>query len=144
MNQKPETRSMSRTRVTVSLPEAVVEAADRRADEESRSRSWVVAEAVAAYAGVPASLRAAPLSRAAAPRPSEADTLPYPSGLGAGRSAQLEADMALTPERRVLEAELTARLADLREGRGRRRFVMTFERYEDYLEWKDRAAAGFA
>ena len=63
-------------------------------------------------------------------------------GLGPQRARQLAADLELTPEQRVLEAELTARLARVREDHGRRSFVMTCERYEDYLDWKAREAAG--
>lgn len=50
--------------------------------------------------------------------------------------------MALTAERRVLEAELSTRLNDLRSGRHRLSYVVVFESYEDYLEWKDKDEAG--
>jgi hypothetical protein len=54
----------------------------------------------------------------------------------------LEADLALSPERRVLEAELTARLSSLRRGPAPRSFVLAFDRYEDYLDWKLSPATG--
>lgn len=62
-------------------------------------------------------------------------------GLGAQRRAQLIADLALTPEARVRAAEETARVAFLRNPLRVQR-VLTFDRYEDYLDWKALEAAG--
>lgn len=57
--------------------------------------------------------------------------------VGAYRRGQLEADLGLTPEGRVREAEETARLGELAgRGRGARQYALTFDRYEGYLEWK--------
>ena len=39
-------------------------------------------------------------------------------------------------------AEQMARLAQLASPRSPRRFVIQFDRYEDYLEWKRHEAAG--
>lgn len=58
-------------------------------------------------------------------------------GLGALRRAQLIAFLRLTPEERVLAAEETARVTFLR-ARPRKQRVIGFERYEDYLDWKER------
>ena len=64
---------------------------------------------------------------------------PYESGLGESRLAQLEADFALTPEQRVLEAERTAQLSnEVRRSVGRGEWIRSFDRYEDYLDWKRR------
>jgi hypothetical protein len=64
---------------------------------------------------------------------------PYAAGLGASRLAQLVADLALTPEQRVLEAERTARAAEeRRRAAGRQVWIRSFDRYEDYLDWKRR------
>ena len=56
--------------------------------------------------------------------------------VGAIRQSQLQADLALTPEQRVREAERTAREAELVARRRPVNQVLTFDRYEDYLEWK--------
>jgi hypothetical protein len=76
----------------------------------------------------------------AAPVVRESTAPPYGRrpGLGEYRSQQLEADLALTPEQRVREAERTAREAELGRGVPRSRGVRFFDRYEDYLEWKRR------
>jgi hypothetical protein len=57
-------------------------------------------------------------------------------GLGASRAAQLEADMSLTPEARVREAEATAALSEVRGSRSGADRVLMFDRYEDYLAWE--------
>lgn len=113
-------------RVTITLPAELLAAADARARQLDRSRSWVVAEAVRAY-----------LARSVVREPT---THPYRSlpGLGEYRLQQLQADLALTPEQRVREAERTAREADVAHGVPRGRGVRCFDRFEDYLEWKRR------
>jgi hypothetical protein len=50
----------------------------------------------------------------------------------------LEADLALTPEERVREAERTAREGALARERGGARRLLQFDRYDDYLQWKRR------
>jgi hypothetical protein len=117
-------------RISITLPQDVVVAADRRAAELDRPRSWVVVEALRAYLGRPS--RGALVREPASP--------PYAAtrpGLGDSRLAQLEADLALTPEQRVREAERTAREGELTSGRSRAaRRIVQFDRYEDYLDWK--------
>ncbi len=121
---------MTLQRITITIPKDVLEAADKRAKELDRSRSWVVADAVRVAIGTGSE---APRNRAAN-RLREASP-PYRSGLGTYRQTQLEADLTLTPTERVLSAERTARAT----GRGNRptfQRVVTFDRYEDFLEWK--------
>lgn len=114
------------SRVTVTLPTDLLAQADQRARRLDRSRSWVVAEALRSF------LAAAVVREPLAP--------PYAAtpGLGESRSHQLRADLALTPEQRVRAAELTAREARLVRRTPRGHGVHSFERYEDYLEWKRR------
>jgi hypothetical protein len=116
----------SYSRIAITLPEGDLAAADRIARQQDRSRSWVIAEAIRAYV-------ARPVDSAARP--------PVSAGLGPSRLAQLRADLALTPEQRVREAEATAFAVPRRE-RGRVNRVISFERFEDYLDWKTREAAG--
>jgi ribbon-helix-helix CopG family protein len=122
---------MALARITVTLPRDLVAAADRRAQQLDRSRSWVVAEAlrVAADRAVDPGLRA---------QVKEPPTVHYRAGLGDYRFAQLQADLALSPEQRVREAERTARVSGaIGHARGRpAQRVLFFDRYEDYLDWK--------
>ncbi len=111
-------------RIAITLPAHDLAAADRAAREQDRSRSWVIAEAVRAYTA----------------KPSSASGPATVVGLGASRLAQLTTDLRLTPEERVREAEATARAVP-RYQRGRIRRVISFERFEDYLDWKAREAA---
>ena len=114
-------------RISITLPRALLVAADLRARELDRPRSWIVADALRGYlSGSPAR----------PPAVREATSAPYSAapGLGPYRLAQLEADLALTPEQRVREAERTARATPRRARSGHR--LLLFDRYEDYLEWK--------
>ena len=119
---------MPTIRVTITIPADLVDAADRRAAEEHRSRSWVLAEALRAY------VAREPV------RVSRASAAHEAIGLGPSRQAQLEADLALTPEERVRLAEQTALVRPHGLRRGRRDQVLTFDRIEDFLAWEKREA----
>ncbi len=80
-------------RISITLPEQDLAAADALAASLDRPRSWVIAEAIRRYA-------------AGAGTPHHADDL------GVARRTQLLRDLALTPEQRVHEADATARLAE--------------------------------
>ena len=110
------------TRVTITLPRDLLAAADARAKRLDRSRSWVVAESLRRFVSETAVREPAPP--------------PYGTGLGEYRRIQLEADLALTPEQRVLEAERTAREAEQARAVPPGAGVRFFDRYEDYLTWK--------
>jgi len=118
---------MAKSRISITIPEELIVAADQRADALDRSRSWVLVEALRQYLAEPVASVREPEVR-------------YVAGLGPSRTAQLEADLRLTPEERVLEAERTL-LVDEAQGRPPTRDrLLTFDRYEDYLEWKRREA----
>jgi hypothetical protein len=106
-------------RIAITLPRELLSAADRRARELDRSRSGVIADAVRRATSIPEP-----------PAPASS------SGLGESRRAQLAADLRLTPEARVREAELTERAVPAR--RTGRDTIVSFERYDDYLDWKRR------
>jgi hypothetical protein len=125
---------MTYARISVTVPKAVLAAADRRARELGRSRSWVVADALASYVAEPAEREPSRRVR------EQVATYQVSPGLGGQRLAQLESDLALTPEQRVIEAERTARAAPVRTTRWTG--VLTFDRFEDYLAWKRREAVG--
>ena len=120
---------MSLSRISITIPEELIAAADRRAAELERSRSWVLVDALRQYLA----------------RPEGAvheGEVAYLGGLGALRTAQLEADLRLTPEERVIEAERTLRVEDVRSGsrKAQQDRLLTFDRYEDYVDWKRREA----
>lgn len=106
-------------RIAITLPAPDLAAADRLARAQDRSRSWIIAEAVRRYV-------------AAADADPDHDARP---GLGSSRLAQLARDLQLTPEQRVLAAEETLRQTGGPQ-RARRHHVLTFDRYEEFLDWK--------
>ncbi len=105
-------------RISLTIPPDVLRRADRIAVAEGRSRSWVLTEAV---------------RRLAEPAPAR---LPR---LDDSRRSMLRADLKLSPTERVLAAERTAREVPVRRFGA---LFVTFDRVEDYLEWKRRDAAG--
>jgi hypothetical protein len=113
------------SRITITIPSDLVEAADARARSLDRSRSWVLVEALRRYLGAGAAV--------SEPR------VAYQAGIGTYRRAQLEADLSLSPEQRVKEAQRTA-LAVPRHGPRGHDQLLTFDTYEDYLQWQRRQA----
>lgn len=102
----------------MTIPPDVLRRADRIAKREGRSRSWVLTDAV---------------RRLADPAPAD------PPRLDDSRRAVLAADLALSPSERVLAAERTAREVPVRRFAS---LFVTFDRFEDYLEWKRRERIG--
>lgn len=125
---------MALSRISLTIARSLVSALDKKARELDRSRSWVIVEAVRRF------LEGAdiPTKQPAIVREAGAPYLVSP-GLGESRRRQLEADLKLTPTERVRLAQQTADLGrKMRRGtRGPDR-VLTFERYEDYLDWQRR------
>jgi len=125
---------MTLSRISVTVPGELVEAADEVAARLDRSRSWVVAEALRRYLS---EVGESDPRRSTAATVREVGSTPYAApGLGEYRRAQLEADLALTPEQRVREAEETARLSEVRGRDWQGDRVLMFDRYEDYLAWE--------
>jgi hypothetical protein len=107
-------------RISATIPDAIVRATDAHAERADRSRSWVISEALRRYLASPP-----------APKP-ESDV-----GLGASRLAQLRADLELTPEERVKEADRTLSeyaLAHPSAGKP----LIAFDSFEEYFEWDRR------
>lgn len=111
------------TRVTCTIPADLVRRADALARQHARSRSWVLSEATRRYLA----------------RPSDApETLGADAAFESARDARRRADLALTAEQRVAEAE---QLADTGAAqRPRLRQVALFDSFEDYFAWKRRQA----
>ena len=121
-------------RVTVTVPIAVLDAADRLATRLDRSRSWVVADALRRLTTQP---NTAPAVRAVSEP--EAPSYVVRSGLGPQRLAQLEADLRLTPEQRVHAAEADIETAVRFHRPPRVAQVVAFTTYDDFLDWKRRS-----
>lgn len=122
---------MALRRITVTVPRDVLAAADRRARELGRSRSWVVTEAIRQYA------------RAAGVREAEAPVYAV-AAVADARRHHLETDLALPAAERLHRAEELARLGrSVRRARsGRRQQIIGFDSYEDFYEWKKARHAG--
>lgn len=101
-------------RISLTIPPDVLRRADRIAKHEGRSRSWVLTDAV---------------RRLAEPEP------PALPRLDSSRRAMLQSDLALSATERVLAAERTAREVPVRRFSA---LFISFDRFEDYLEWKRR------
>jgi len=122
---------MPLTRISITVPKPLVAAADRRARQLDRSRSWVVAEALRGYLGSgPAILRE--------------PAVPYEASaqVAAARRRHLLDDLRLSPEERLRATDELVRLSRLvREPRPRRAQVIGFDSYDDFYEWKKAQAA---
>ena len=125
-------------RVTVTVPKDVLKAADRLAARLNRSRSWVVSEALRRYAVEEAGASVEPQARQVSVRERLTPTYVGGTGLDSQRLAQLEADLQLTPEQRVREAQDTLDLAIRLHRPPRAAQVLAFETYEDFLDWRER------
>ncbi len=127
-------------RISITLPEPVLAAADKLAKRLDRSRSWVIAEAIRRFGGegLPA----------AAPSPGvvrETITNPYAPHLqeiAQANERRLRADLAVTPETRVRQAEEVLRLGQMVRPPRARAQIIGFDSYEDYYQWKTTHRAG--
>lgn len=117
---------MARSRISITIPKEVLEAADRRATELDLSRSRLVSEALRRYL----TDRSGPPWAVAEARPT------YRPGPGPARLEQLRADLTLTPEERVRIAEQTALVSELRGPPPQRDRVIGFDRLEDFFAWE--------
>jgi len=107
-------------RISITLPREVLAAADRRAKELDRPRSWVIAEAIRSYPSGPPSLAVEP---------------PGAAEVAAARRQHLLTDLRRTPEERLRRAAALLRLAP-GSGTRRRVQVIGFDSYEDFDSWK--------
>ena len=124
---------MPHSRISITLPKDVLVAADKRARQVDRSRSWLIVEAIRAYLAAPAS---------AAVR--EADAPAYAvREVADARRRHLLADLQRSPAERLRRVEDLVRLArQVRPRRRPRQQVIGFDSYEDFYEWKKAHHAG--
>lgn len=125
---------MTLARISITIPRPLVAAADRRAKQLHRSRSWVVSDALRQYLAGPPGL-GYPEERGRTVR--EATPQLYAAGeVAAARRRHLAAELALAPSERLRRAEELGHLASEAQRRGRRHQIIGFDSYEDYYEWK--------
>jgi predicted transcriptional regulator len=132
---------MALTRISMTIPAALLKAADRRAKALRRSRSWVIVEALREFLGEQGSKGSQVShgregSQGAAVR--EAVEHPYAAAaeIAEGRRGRLRAELTLPPAERLRRGWELGQLGRERQPRGRRAQVIAFENYEDYYEWK--------
>jgi hypothetical protein len=125
-------------RISITLPAETLAAADAFAQRESRSRSWALAEAMRRLAETGSRSHERRTADVGPVRASAraSDTAPAPLDLDPSRLAQLERDLALTPEERVREAEETLRLSELLQKDETPPGPRVFERYDEFLDWQ--------
>lgn len=143
---------MPLTRISITVPKDLVTAADRRARQLHRSRSWVVAEALRVWLGArEQGARSREPTRTLAVREAgpgyavrrrDEASVDVAVEVAAARERHLAAELALPPVERLRRAEELARLARDAQGRGRRRQVIAFDSYEDFYAWKKARLVG--
>ena len=124
---------MAHARISITLPKDVLVAADKRARQVDRSRSWLIVEAIRAYLAAPAS---------AAVREPDAPAYAVRE-VAAARRQHLLADLKRSPAERLRRVEDLVRVArQVRPRRPSRQQVIGFDSYEDFYEWKRARLAG--
>ncbi len=113
-------RKPAYARISITLPQEVLAAADSEARKLDRPRSWVIAEAIRTYA-------VGDQAKSAAPAGAEQ--------VAAARRQHLLADFRLAPEERLRRAQALLRLAP-DSGIGRSAQIIGFDSYEDFASWK--------
>jgi len=134
---------MPLTRISITIPEELVEAADRAARGLDRSRSWLVVEALRHYLAGQA--RPARVAEPVAPYrvPGEGppvEVVDAAAEVAEARRLQLASGLRLTPLERLKRAEELGRLGravQRRERGGATRVqIIGFDSYDDYYRWK--------
>ncbi len=129
------------SRITITIPQEFVEAADAKAKSLERSRSWVLVEALRRYLQNPTSPHAVREPAAApyttTPTPASPTTPPSAAAeVAASRRRRLRAELALPQLERLRRAEELARLGQSSSPPRASAQVVGFDNYEDYYEWR--------
>ena len=130
------------SRITITIPRELIEAADAKARNLDRSRSWVLVEALRQYLRGPSrplAVRepvAPPHGTVATPTTEPAASVDAASEIAESRRRRLRAELALPPLERLQRAEELARLGQPANLPRASLQVIGFDNYEDYYEWK--------
>lgn len=121
----------SLARISCTIPEDVLAAADRVAAREQRSRSWVISEAVRRYAGGVDS------SAAGASEVRESARVVYAAeAIAEGRTQRLRHNLELSPKERLARAEELIAFARAVHPHRSLTQVIGFETLSDFMAWK--------
>ncbi len=125
------------SRITITIPEDLVVAADEKAQSLDRSRSWVLVEALRRYLRGPAQVHE-PVAHPYAAPPATQPGAPVDAAaeVAASRRRHLRAEYRLPPLERLRRAEDIARLGEPSNKARASVQVVGFDNYEDYYEWK--------
>ncbi len=124
------------SRITITIPKDLVDAADEKAQSMDRSRSWVLVEALRRYLR-PAQIHepvAHPYSVSPATQPGA--PVDVAAEVAASRKRRLRAEYTLPPLERLRRAEDIARLGEPSNRARASVQVVGFDNYEDYYAWK--------
>jgi len=129
-----------RARITITIPEDLVQQADATAEQLGRSRSWVLAEALRSYlGGTPSPVLSETATSPYLPHRRD-HTGPIPTDAAAeveeSRRRRLRAELALPPVERLRRAEEIAQLGERAPRPRAGAQIVAFDSYEDYYEWK--------
>jgi len=125
------------SRITITIPADLIQAADTKAQSLSRSRSWVLVEALREYLAAPRSDHGVgePVAHPyAASR--AAPTVDAAAEVAASRQRRLRAEARLPELERLRRAEELAQLGRRTDHAGASAQIVGFDTYEDYYEWK--------
>ncbi len=124
------------SRITITIPEDLVEAADEQAKRLDRSRSWVLVDALRRY--LHQARRSRTVSKSVAPpyRPPREAPIDAATEVAASRRRHLRAELSLPALEQLRRAEELARLGQPSDVRRPSAQVVGFDSYEDYYEWK--------
>ena len=123
-------------RISMTIPGDVLRHADLLARQWSRSRSWVISEAIR-------QLGAKPGASAAGHVVAEPSGPAYATlAIAEARAAQLRRNLALSPAERLRQAEALVNLARAVRRRPTRRQVIGFDSLEDFVQWNKARRAG--
>ena len=126
---------MTLARISITIPHDLVAAADQRAEQLQRSRSWLLVEALRSYLRA-TEARAVHESARVPYGSAEAEARAGAPEIAAARRRRLRAELQLSPAARLERAEELVRLAEEANPRPPRAQVVGFESYEDFYAWK--------
>jgi len=127
---------MPKARVTITIPEELLAAADRRARELDRSRSWVIADTLQRGLSSPPSGPGGRPMVLREPDRGGYGVVDIAEEVAEARRLLLLADLRLSPTERIRHAESLGRLGRGGSNRPHRAQVIGFASQEDYEEWK--------
>ncbi|MFQ5705082.1 MAG: CopG family ribbon-helix-helix protein [Gemmatimonadales bacterium] len=125
-------------RISITIPESVVNQADERARALDRSRSWLVVEALRRYLArpLPEGRGQTVVQETPASPYSVCQPVDVAGEIAAARVHRLRAELRLAPEERLGRAEQLGRLGREAQQKSPRLQVIGFSSYDDYYEWK--------